>query len=347
MSIRNPKNILVTGGAGFIGSAFIRYLFKLPEFQGNIINYDLLTYAGSTENVKGIATNRRYHFQQGDICDAKHLEMVVLEKEVDAIVHFAAESHVDRSIQSPLAFIDTNIKGTFSLLEIVRKFPHIHFHHISTDEVYGSLGESGVFTEHSPIRPNSPYAASKAASDHLVRAYANTYKLSTTISHCSNNYGPYQFPEKFIPLMILNSLQRKPLPVYGQGSNMREWLYVEDHARAVWSILTLGKAKETYDIGGTEQCRNIDLLHQLLDLIAEETGTGRAVLKDLIRYVQDRPGHDFRYAIEGTKLRNELGWKPQISLQEGLRKTVRWYLKNREWVQKSLDRLKGSEALSY
>jgi len=326
--MRRLKRILVTGGAGFIGSAFIRYLLQQPEFNGSIINYDLLTYAADRDNLKSVEDSRRYSFIQGDICNSLLVEKLVIEKKVDAIVHFAAETHVDRSIASPAVFINSNIQGTFSLLEVVRKYPDIHFHHISTDEVYGSLGEQGVFTEESQIRPNSPYAASKAASDHLVRAFAHTYGLSTTISHCSNNYGPYQYPEKFIPLMILSCLQKKPLPIYGQGLNRREWLYVADHAEAVWTILQKGRAKETYDIGGTEECSNMELLERILQVVSEEIGEDLHTLRSLIRFVPDRPGHDFRYAIEGKKIRNELGWQPQVTLAEGLRKTVQWYIAN-------------------
>ncbi len=268
---------------------------------------------------------------QGDILDVDLVSKILLESEIDSIVHFAAETHVDRSISSPRPFIDTNITGTFTLLEQVRKNPHIHFHHISTDEVYGSLGESGFFHERSPYRPNSPYAASKAASDHLVRSYINTYKISATLSHCSNNYGPCQYPEKLIPLMILNALERKPLPIYGNGGNIREWLFVEDHAKAVYQILCLGKNGETYDIGGTEEISNLQLIHLLLPIIAEEAHCPKEQIFDLIKYVPDRPGHDYRYAIDDSKIRTELGWEPTTLLPEGLRRTVRWYLKNRKY----------------
>ncbi len=323
--MRTPSRILVTGGAGFVGSGFIRYLFTVPDFAGKVVNYDLLTYAANVENLAGIATSRRYSFLQGDILDGKLLEEAILREEIDTIVHFAAESHVDRSIRDPLAFIETNIKGTFVLLELVRKFPHVHFHHISTDEVYGSLGDGGFFDERSSVRPNSPYAASKAASDHLVRSYIHTYGISATVSHCSNNYGPCQHPEKLIPLTILNAAARKPIPLYGTGVNVRQWIYVEDHARAVWEILCKGKKHETYDIGGNDEVKNREIVEMLLRIVGEETG--REGLEDLIRLVPDRPGHDFRYAINDKKIRNELGWQPKVSLQEGLRKTVRWYLK--------------------
>jgi dTDP-glucose 4,6-dehydratase len=298
------------------------------DFHGNVINYDLLTYAGNLDNVKSVSQSKRYRFFQGNILDSKLLEKVLLEEEVDAIVHFAAETHVDRSIDRPGDFIETNIKGTYVLLELLRKYTHIHFHHISTDEVYGSLGEGGSFHEHSIVRPNSPYAASKAASDHLVRAYTHTYGISSTVSHCSNNYGPCQYPEKLIPLMILNALNRKPLPIYGTGANVREWLFVEDHARAVWEILLKGKNKETYDIGGTDEVKNSDLVHLLLQIVAVETGQNLQELTNLIRYVNDRPGHDFRYSIDDSKIRKEIGWEPKVNLNEGLKKTVRWYVKN-------------------
>lgn len=325
--MRSIGNLLVTGGAGFIGSAFIRFLLKNPAFTGKVVNFDLLTYAGNTDNLKGVDQSKRYRFIQGNILDGDLVNDLLLQEEIDTIVHFAAETHVDRSISTPKGFIDTNITGTFSLLELVRKNPSIHFHHISTDEVYGSLGESGFFHERSPCRPNSPYAASKAASDHLVRSYLNTYKISATLSHCSNNYGPCQYPEKLIPLMIMNALQRKPLPIYGNGANIREWLFVEDHASAIYQILTQGKNGETYDIGGTEEVSNLNLIHLLLSLIAEETSCPKEELISLLRFVPDRPGHDYRYAIDDSKIRNELGWEPKTSLHEGLRKTIRWYLK--------------------
>lgn len=323
--LRPLNNLLVTGGAGFIGSAFIRYLLRLPSFTGKILNYDLLTYAANLDALKGFDNHPRYRFLQGDILDQELVEKVLLECEIDAIVHFAAETHVDRSIASALPFIETNIKGTLSLLEAVRKFPHVHFHHVSTDEVYGSLGESGSFHEHSPYRPNSPYSASKAASDHLVRAFGTTYNVSFTLSHCSNNYGPCQYPEKFIPLMILNCLEGKPLPVYGRGANVRDWLYVDDHADAIWKILVQGRKGQTYDIGAKTELTNLELLHLLIELLAELKGNDPSLYFPLIRFVQDRPGHDFRYAIDSSKIENELGWKPTISLKEGLSRTIRWY----------------------
>jgi dTDP-glucose 4,6-dehydratase len=258
--MRTVSSLLVTGGAGFIGSGFIRYLLKSGEFYGKIINYDLLTYAANLNYLNGFHEHPRYRFVQGDICNQSLVEKVIEEYEVDTIVHFAAETHVDRSIALAEPFIKTNVQGTLFLLEAVRKFPSIHFHHISTDEVYGSLGESGTFTERSAYRPNSPYAASKAASDHLVRAFGQTYGISTTISNCSNNYGPCQHPEKFIPLMIMNCLQKKPLPVYGRGSNVRDWLYVDDHADAVWRILKNGRKGQSYNIGGQTELSNLELL---------------------------------------------------------------------------------------
>ena len=321
------KRLLVTGGAGFIGSAFIRYLLRSSHFEGHIVNLDFLTYAGNLDNLNGFHSHPRYLFIQADINNQPLIEKILDEQEIDAVVHFAAETHVDRSISSARPFLEANVMGTFSLLEAIRKFPHVHFHHISTDEVYGSLGESGSFNEQSPYRPNSPYSASKAASDHLVRAFAQTYRLSMTISHCSNNYGPGQYPEKFIPVMILNCLDDKPLPVYGRGANVRDWLYVDDHAEAVWTILQKGKAGQTYDIGGGEELSNLELLNRLIDSIAQETGIDPLRYRSLIRFVEDRAGHDFRYAIDFSKIRNELGWEPRIALAQGLSRTIRWYLK--------------------
>lgn len=316
------SKILVTGGAGFIGSAFIRWgLNTFPKIE-KIVNLDLLTYAASEKN---ISPDSRYIFVQGDVRDTSLVHTLCEEHQIEAIVHFAAESHVDRSITDPKAFIDTNIIGTFSLLEVIRAKPHIHFHHVSTDEVYGSLTE-GFFSETSAYRPNSPYAASKAASDHLVRAWGHTYNLSTTLSHCSNNYGPYQHEEKFIPLMISHCLQEKPLPVYGQGLNIRDWLYVDDHADALWRILNHAQIGAVYDIGGKTEKKNIDLLHTLIDLVAKKTSKDRALLQKLITFVPDRPGHDFRYAIDTTKISKELHWHPLHSLEQGLDKTLNWYL---------------------
>ncbi len=320
--MRTNASLFVTGGAGFIGSAFIRYLLKNPDFKGKILNFDALTYAGNLSFLKGFHDHPRYRFIQGNILNQQLVEKLFLEYEIDTIVHFAAETHVDRSIASAYPFIETNVKGTLSLLEAARKIPHLHFHHISTDEVYGSLGESGTFNEHSSYRPNSPYAASKAASDHLIRAFAQTYQVSTTLSHCGNNYGPCQNVEKFIPLMIHNCLKGKPLPVYGRGANIRDWLYVDDHAEAIWLILKEGKKGQTYDIGGKTELSNLELLHLLIDLL-EQKQPGN--YRSLIRFVQDRPGHDFRYALDTTKIERELKWKPKVALKEGLTKTIRWY----------------------
>ncbi|WP_194848153.1 dTDP-glucose 4,6-dehydratase [Candidatus Neptunochlamydia vexilliferae] len=319
LSNLNQAHLLVTGGAGFMGSAFIRYVLSQPGFTGHISNLDLLTYAGNLDNLKEVEEDSRYAFYKGDVRDRSVLEEIHKEKPLTAIVHFAAETHVDRSITDPTPFLETNILGTCNLLEFVRTHPNIHFHHISTDEVYGALGADGIFTEETPYRPNSPYSASKASSDHFVRAYAVTYDLSTTLSHASNNYGPGQYPEKFIPLMIQNALGKKPLPVYGKGENIREWLFVEDHSRAIWTILEEGKKGEVYNIGGGNEMKNIDLLRLILK-VAEEM-TAEKNLEALITFVTDRPGHDFRYAMDGTKV-SSLGFTPQWSLEAGLRATM-------------------------
>jgi len=333
------ENLLVTGGCGFIGSNFIRYLLEGKEFTGRIINVDKLTYAGNPENLEGFEEiyRGRYIFKRADICDAQAIEYIFSKFEVDAVCHFAAESHVDRSIRRPESFIHTNILGTFNLLEAARKRGESFevFHHISTDEVYGSLGPTGFFTEETPYRPNSPYSASKAASDHLVRAYHETYGLPTTISNCSNNYGPYQFPEKLIPLMILNALEGKKLPVYGDGKNVRDWLYVVDHCEAIWTIMTLGKRGETYNIGGNCEQENLTIVGMICDILDEifppTNGKSR---RELITFVPDRPGHDRRYAIDFGKLNRELGWYPKESFESGLRKTVDWYISNQGWVNR-------------
>lgn len=322
------SSILVTGGAGFIGSAFIRKTLQSSHFSGKILNVDKLTYAANLNLLKGFEEHPRYHFIQADINQTEFIERLSLEHEIDTIVHFAAETHVDRSIESSSAFIDANIRGTASLLEVLRKMPHIHLHHVSTDEVYGSLGESGFFSEKSPYRPNSPYSATKAASDHLVRAYAHTYHLSTTISNCSNNYGPGQYPEKLIPLMLSRCLENKPLPIYGHGSNVRDWLYVDDHIDAILAILRSGKKGETYNIGGDSELSNLELVHLLINILAKLQGVNPDSYLKLIRFVTDRPGHDFRYAIDATKIQEQLAWKPQWTLGRGLEKTVKWYLKN-------------------
>lgn len=332
------KNLLVTGGCGFIGSNFIRYLIRKSDFSGRIINVDKLTYAGNPENLSDIAAHypSQYIFQKADICDLARLTDIFSRYDIDAVCHFAAESHVDRSIKTPGDFIQTNIVGTFNLLECAkargRKF--ILFHHVSTDEVYGSLGTEGLFREDTPYRPNSPYSASKAASDHLVRAYFKTFDLPVTISNCSNNYGPYQFPEKLIPLIVLNALEDKPLPVYGDGKNIRDWLYVEDHCAAIWTIMTSDKFGETYNIGGKAEIENISIVQRICDILDEQLPlTGGTSRRNLITFVKDRPGHDRRYAIDFSKLKRELDWSPEESFASGLRKTVDWYLHQKEWIQ--------------
>jgi dTDP-glucose 4,6-dehydratase len=332
------KNMLVTGGCGFIGANFVRYILEESDFTGRIINVDKLTYAGNPENLKDIRERfpDRYLFFKADICDRTRLTEIFDDYQIDTICHFAAESHVDRSIVSPDDFIQTNIMGTFNLLQLSKeRIERIElFHHISTDEVFGSLGEEGYFTEKTPYKPNSPYSASKASSDHLVRAYNKTYGLPVTISNCSNNYGPYQFPEKLIPLMILNALEGKPLPVYGDGKNVRDWLYVRDHCTAIWKIMKDGRRGETYNIGGNNEMENIRLVEMICDILDDDLGRlGDRPRRELITFVKDRPGHDRRYAIDFTKLREELGWMPEETFETGIRKTIRWYLDNREWVE--------------
>ncbi|MEI6970015.1 MAG: dTDP-glucose 4,6-dehydratase [bacterium] len=332
------NNLLVTGGAGFIGANAIRHLLAAPGFKGRIVNLDKLTYAGNPLSLADIASkhSKRYVFVKADICSRKAVADVLDKHRIDAVCHFAAESHVDRSIARPSDFVRTNIVGTYNLLELCReRMDRIHvFHHVSTDEVFGSLGSSGYFTEETPYKPNSPYSASKASSDHLVRAYHATYGLPVTISNCSNNYGPYQFPEKLIPLMILNALEGKPLPVYGDGRNVRDWLYVRDHCAAIWTILRRGRRGETYNIGGRNEMQNIHVVRLICDLIDEMAGrlAGGSPRTELITFVKDRPGHDKRYAIDCSKIERELGWRPKESFETGIRKTVRWYLENREWV---------------
>lgn len=334
MKERKVLHILVTGGAGFIGSAFIRYLLS-PQlsFKGICINLDALTYAGNLENLTSVSQDKRYHFAKGDIQDETLVERLCKEYHIDTMIHFAAESHVDRSILGPQAFMETNVMGTFHLLEVIKRNPSIHFHHVSTDEVYGSLGPTGYFTEESPYEPSSPYSASKASSDHLVRAYGHTYGISTCISNCSNNYGPYQFPEKLVPLIILNCLQNKPLPVYGKGENVRDWLYVDDHAQALYMLLCQGKRGETYNIGGESEWRNIDIVHEIIRIVADIQGKDPKHFEQLITFVKDRPGHDLRYAIDCSKIKREIGWKPSHSFSEGLRETVTWYIKHMDWVK--------------
>lgn len=324
------EKILVTGGAGFIGSNFIRYM--LQEHPYHIINLDALTYCGNLENLRGVEDDPRYTFVRGSITDRKLVDGII--KDVDAVINFAAESHVDRSIEDPEIFIRTNILGTQTLLEASRKHGVERFIQISTDEVYGSA-EKGYFTEETPLAPNSPYSASKASADLMVRAYHRTYGLPVNITRCSNNYGPYQFPEKLIPLMITNALENKPLPVYGDGMNVRDWIHVLDHCRAVDLVLHRGRVGEVYNIGGNSERRNIEIV----ELIVRELGRD----KSLIRFVEDRPGHDRRYAIDASKIRNELGWKPLYSFEEGIRETIRWYIDNRDWWEN----IKSGEYLRY
>jgi len=345
--VPSSANILVTGGAGFIGSNYIRYVLEKTDFIGTIVNYDKLTYAGNLLNLTEIEKKfggRKYYFERGDINDYKKVREVIQKFNITVIVHFAAESHVDRSIFGPKDFVETNINGTFTLLETARDLwkgrTDVRFHHISTDEVYGSLGDTGTFLETTPYDPRSPYSASKAASDHLVRAYFHTYGLPVTISNCSNNYGPYHFPEKLMPLIILNAIEGKPLPVYGDGRNVRDWLYVEDHCEAIWLILNKGNAGETYNIGGECEKQNIEVVKEIcevLDQLYPIKDNPRASkitrYSDLITFVGDRPGHDRRYAINCDKIKNGLGWKQRHSFSAGLTSTISWYLNNTEWIQ--------------
>lgn len=326
--------VLVTGGAGFIGSNFLRLsVTRYPDAQ--FMNLDALTYAANLANLADVEDAANYEFLRLDIADAQGVEAAVASFRPNTIVHFAAESHVDRSILGPAEFVRTNIEGTFNLLEAARQLapdPPL-FHHVSTDEVYGSLGPHGLFTEESRYEPSSPYSASKAASDHLVRAYHRTYGLPIKITNCSNNYGPYQFPEKLIPLAMVNALDRQPLPVYGTGENVRDWLYVTDHCEAIWSVIERGRVGETYNVGARSEARNIDLLNQLCHVIAEEIGVAVTELTRLITFVKDRPGHDARYAIDPSKIERECQWKPRETLASGLKKTVRWYLDHPEWLE--------------
>lgn len=334
------KNLLVTGGCGFIGSGFIRYLFEEAGFRGRVVNLDLLTYAANPANLEDLARSAgdRYVFCRGDIRDPAELARVFDEYEVDGVCHFAAESHVDRSIVRPDDFVQTNIVGTYHLLEAARarRDRLIRFHHVSTDEVYGSLGETGRFSETTPYQPNSPYSASKAASDHLVRAYRETFRLPVSVSNCSNNYGPYQFPEKLVPLVILHALEGRAIPVYGDGRNVRDWLYVRDHCEAIAEVLFRGREGETYNIGGDCERRNLEIVEKLCDLVdlrAAPLPGGRS-RRSLITFVKDRPGHDRRYAIDASKIRADLGWRPRETFETGLEKTVRWYLENPDWVER-------------
>jgi len=338
--------IIVTGGAGFIGSAVVRYLIN--NTTDEVLVIDKLTYAGNLESLVTAAKDKRYSFQQVDICDRVTLDRIFHDFQPDAVMHLAAESHVDRSIDGPAAFIETNIVGTYTLLEAARYYwnqlsdsSQFRFHHISTDEVYGDLHNSqDLFTESTPYDPSSPYSASKAASDHLVRAWARTYKMPVLVTNCSNNYGPYHFPEKLIPLVILNALEGKPLPVYGDGSQIRDWLYVEDHARALYTVLIKGAVGETYNIGGHNERKNIDVvltICRLLDEIIQDKPAGIDQFEQLITYVTDRPGHDLRYAIDASKIERELGWRPEETFESGIRKTVEWYLANPSWWQRIKD----------
>lgn len=355
---RKLKNILVTGGAGFIGSNFINYLFGQsatgsPEFmdsgfKGKIVNVDCLTYAGNLENLSMVeekfgkgSSDQRYFFEKVDICDRSEIERIFKAYDIDTVIHFAAESHVDRSILGPEAFIKTNVMGTFTLLDVARNYwgisldkrrDDVLFHHISTDEVYGSLGETGYFTETTNYAPRSPYSSSKASSDHIVMAYYHTYGLPITLSNCTNNYGPYQFPEKLLPLMISNIRDGKNLPVYGEGKNIRDWIYVEDHNRAVWQIVNSGKTGEKYNIGGENEWQNIKLLHKVIELTAPKVNKSAEDVEKTIVHVKDRPGHDARYAIDCSKIKKELGWERKMTFEQGLELTVNWYLSHKDWV---------------
>ena len=340
------NRVIVTGGAGFIGANYLHTLFADPSFTGKILNIDKLTYAGNLESLQDLEAkygNSRYFFEQADICDAQKMKELLHQFKPDTIVHFAAESHVDRSIDGPMEFVQTNLVGTATLLNAAWEYfrtleeeakKHFRFHNVSTDEVFGSLGEQGMFTEETPYDPSSPYSASKAGSDHLVRAWQRTFGLPITISNCSNNYGPYQFPEKLIPLMILNCLAHKPLPVYGKGLNVRDWLFVTDHCEAINIIIQKGKIGETYNIGGHNEMKNIDIVTTICEILDEmEPSNKLKSYTDLITFVQDRPGHDLRYAIDAAKIEKDLGWNPAETFATGIRKTVAWYLENKQWWQ--------------
>jgi len=342
-----PRTVLVTGGAGFIGSAVIRHL--IADTEARVVNVDKLTYAANLNSLAPVADSPRYAFEQVDITDTAELNRVFAAHQPDTVMHLAAESHVDRSIDGPEAFIQTNIVGTFRLLQAARGYldsaddavkARFRFHHISTDEVFGSLSMSDPgFTESTRYDPRSPYSASKAASDHLVRAWGETYGLPVVLSNCSNNYGPYHFPEKLIPLMIIKGLRGEKLPVYGKGDNVRDWLFVEDHARALWTIASTGAPGESYNVGGNQEMTNLEVVETLCDLLDEMAGPleGHNTRRDLISFVTDRPGHDFRYAIDATKIERELGWTPKETFESGIRATVRWYLDNQDWWQPILD----------
>ena len=330
------KTILITGGAGFIGSHVVRiFVNKYPEIR--IINLDALTYAGNLENLKDIEHASNYKFIKGDICDANFINELFQKEHITDVIHLAAESHVDRSITDPLSFVNTNVLGTVNLLNAAvanwkENLENHLFYHVSTDEVYGSLGDEGLFLETTPYDPQSPYSASKASSDHFVRAYSNTYKLQTVISNCSNNYGPNQFPEKLLPLMIHNIKNNMPLPIYGKGENIRDWLYVIDHARAIDDIFHKGELNETYNIGGFNEWKNIDIVHLLCKVMDDKLGRTSGESAKLITYVKDRAGHDMRYAIDATKIEQNLGWSPSLQFEEGMEKTVSWYLENETWL---------------
>lgn len=336
--------LLITGGAGFIGSSVIRHV--IWNTQDEVVNLDKLTYAGNLESLSQVSESRRYAFEQVDICNRVEIDRVLAEHKPDAIMHLAAESHVDRSIDGPAAFIETNIVGTYTLLEAARQYwngldaehrENFRFHHISTDEVYGDLeGTNDLFTETTSYAPSSPYSASKASSDHLARAWQRTYGLPVLVTNCSNNYGPYHFPEKLIPLVILNALESKPLPVYGKGDQIRDWLYVEDHARALYKVVTEGKPGETYNIGGHNEKQNIEVVQTICDIL-QELRPQENNYRDLITHVKDRPGHDLRYAIDASKIQRELGWSPEETFETGIRKTVEWYLNNLDWCQRVQD----------
>ncbi|NLC93655.1 MAG: dTDP-glucose 4,6-dehydratase [Treponema sp.] len=351
---RKLKNILITGGAGFIGSNFIHYLFNMSSskenlfndagFDGKVINVDSLTYAGNLENLVDIENKwggNRYFFEKADICDRKEIERIFKQYDIDTVIHFAAESHVDRSILGPETFIRTNVLGTFTMLDVAKNYwtksdgsirDDVLFHHISTDEVYGSLGDEGYFTETTIYDPRSPYSSSKASSDHIVMAYFHTYGLPITLSNCTNNYGPYQFPEKLLPLMISNIKSGKNLPVYGKGDNIRDWIYVEDHNRAVWLVVKNGRTGEKYNIGGENEWQNIKLLEKVIELTCKETGKKVEDVEKTIVHVKDRLGHDKRYAIDCSKIKKELGWTRKMTFEEGLSETVNWNLSNSEWI---------------
>jgi len=341
------RNILVTGGAGFIGSHLVKLLVnKYPAYH--IINMDLLTYAGNLENLKDIEHKQNYSFVKCDICDFKKVKQVFVDYKIDSIIHLAAESHVDRSIEDPFSFAQTNVMGTLSLLQAAKSywknnFKNKLFYHISTDEVYGSLSDKGFFTEKTNYDPHSPYSASKASSDHFVRAFSDTYGLPIVISNCSNNYGSFQFPEKLIPLFINNIVHNKPLPIYGKGENVRDWLFVKDHTVAIDIIFHKGKLNETYNIGGFNEWKNIDLIKVIIKTVDRMLGRDEGTSDKLITYVTDRAGHDLRYAIDSTKLKNELGWEPSLQFEEGIEKTVKWYLDNKEWM----DNVKSGDYQEY